>query len=122
MMRDRPASPTRDAPARANTADPNSAPMATDRATTGSGFGKFDPAGRRQHVRSWKRQQRWDQCSRAAGKSGREPGSALIRRQSPLHCGDRGPIRGLFFSVLPAAFAFLHGSDVKIVSRYLPPR
>jgi hypothetical protein len=46
MMRDRPASPTYDAPARANTADPNSAPTGTDRATTGSGFGKFDPAGR----------------------------------------------------------------------------
>jgi hypothetical protein len=46
LMRDRAASPRNDAPARANTADPNSAPMATDRATTGSGFGKFDPAGR----------------------------------------------------------------------------
>jgi hypothetical protein len=46
MMRDRAAPPRNDAPARANTADPNSAPMATDRATTGSGFGKFDPAGR----------------------------------------------------------------------------
>ena len=46
MMQDRAAPPRSDAPARANTADPNSAPMATDRATTGSGFGKFDPAGR----------------------------------------------------------------------------
>ena len=46
MMQDRAASPTYDAPARANTADPNSAPVETNRATTGSGFGKFDPAGR----------------------------------------------------------------------------
>ena len=46
MMRDAPASPRVDAPGRANTADPNSARTGTDRATTGSGFGKFDPAGR----------------------------------------------------------------------------